>query len=216
MVSEGIVGELTGINIKDSWPKDGYGIADKDHWYHKLPGGVFGEMLPHPIYIAQAFLGNLETVSVYSRKFSNYDWVVADELRVILQGERGLGTITESCNWARDTMMLDIFGTRMNLHIDLWGSTIITYALGGYGRFSRGMENLSQGVRQLTGTVSTALKVILGRLGSGHYNLIQRFIESIQNDTESPVTAEEAREVVRVFEEITGQIGSKPQGVNQR
>ena len=71
-----------------------------------------------------------------------------------------------------------------------------------------GMGDLRQGVQQLTGTMSTALKVILGRHRNGHLTLIRRFAESIQNDTESPVMAEEAREVVRVFEEITGQIGS--------
>lgn len=208
MVSQGVIGELSGIDIKDSWPKDGYGIPDRDHWFHKLPGGVFGEMLPHPIYIAQAFVGNMETIAVYARKLSSYDWVAADELRVILKGERGLATLTESLNWGRDTMMLDIFGTRMNLHVDVWGSTIVTYAPAGYNRSSRGMWDLRQGVQQLTGTMSTALKVILGRHRNGHLTLIRRFAESIQNDTESPVMAEEAREVVRVFEEITGQIGS--------
>lgn len=206
MVNEGSIGDLVGIDIKDLSEAVAL-IANKDHWCHKLPGGILGEALPHPIYLAVAFLGNLEPVAVHTRKFSSYDWVVADEIRMILEGEKGVGAITFSCNSPKkDKVIIDIFGTERNLRIDLFNSVMTSYGVGGSSRPSRGLENLSQTFQLLTSTASAVVNVISGRFHCGHRTLIQRFIESIQNDTEPPVTMEEGREVVRVLEKITAQI----------
>ena len=206
MAEKGIIGDLVGISITDSIPRDNGLILNGEHWCHKLPGGIFGEMLPHPIYLATAFMGRLEPVAVHSQKLSRHDWLVADELRVLLEGKNGLATITESVNWPEDIMVLDIFGTKASLHVDIWGAVMTSYAVTVRGRFTRGLENLRQGSQRLAGTAATTLSVISGRYHSGHYTLIQRFIESVQNDTELPVPVEEAREVVRLCRAITSQI----------
>ena len=83
------------------------------------------------------------------------------------------------------------------------------YGVGGESLPSRALENLSQSFSILASTVSATLGVISGKFHNGHYTLIRRFIESIQNDTEPPVTGEEGREVVRVLEKVTAQIGNK-------
>ena len=117
LVSEGVVGDVVGLSITDSMARDADLLLNNEHWCHRLPGGIFGEMLPHPLYLAQAFLGELEPVAVHSRKLGDYDWIAADEL-----------------------------------------------------------------------------------------SLIQRFIESLQKGTEPPVTMEEAREAVRLYQLVTAQI----------
>ena len=206
MVEKGLIGEPVGIIITDSIPRNSELVLNREHWCHRLPGGIFGEMLPHPIYLATAFLGTLEPVVVHSQKLGRHDWMVADELRVILKGKNGLATIAESVNWSKDIMLLDIFGTKASLHVDIWGAVMTGYGVAAKGRFSRGLENLTQGFQQLAGTTSTTLSVILGRYRSGHHTLIKRFIESIQNNTELPVTIDESREVVRLYEAITSQI----------
>jgi len=213
MAREGSIGRLTGIDMRISWAKDSDGIMNKDHWYHKLPGGAFGEMLPHPIYLARAFLGDLEPIAVHARKLSSYDWLFADELRVILEGEKAMATITSSCNWPKDATVLDIFATKMNLHIDLMNSVIITYGAGRQRAFAGSLlANLSEGFQHIAGAASRVLKVILGRHHGGHYTLIQRFVESILDGTEPPVTGEEGREVMRVYEEITAHMGIELKG----
>lgn len=206
MVGKKVIGDVVGISITDSIPREGKLVLIREHWCHSLPGGIFGEMLPHSIYLAQAFLGRLEPVAVHSRKLSSYDWLVADELRVILEGENGLATITESANWPEDFMVLDIFGTKMSLHVDIWGNVMTRYAVASNGRFTRGWQNLEQSFQRLGGTASTTLGLISGRLHGGQYNLIQKFVESLQGGTEPPVTMEEAREVARLYQAITAQI----------
>lgn len=209
MVGEGVIGDVVGISITDSMPRDGDLILNKEHWCHKLPGGIFGEMLPHPIYLAQAFLGELEPVAVHSRKLGNRVWLFADELRVILGGKNGLATITESVNWPDDFMLLDIFGTKMSLHVDLWGMAMTRYAVAMGGRFSRGWQNLELGCQRLAGTAATAVSVISGRWHSGHFNLIQQFFESVRSGIGTPVTVEEAREAVRLYQLVTAKVKPK-------
>jgi predicted dehydrogenase len=207
MVASGVVGEVVGISITDAMPRDSDIIWNKDHWCHRLPGGIFGKMLPHPLYLAQAFLGELEPAAVYSRRLSNRNWLLADELRVVLEGRNSLVTITESVNLPDDFMLLDIFGTKMSLHVDLWGLVLTRYAVaGGGGRFARGRQNLELGFQRLAGTAGTTARVISGYYHSGYFSLIRRFLESVRSGIGIPVTVEEAREVVKLYQAVTAQI----------
>ena len=206
MVSQGSIGDVVGVNITESSLTDAGLLMNRDHWCHKLPGGIFSETLPHAIYLAATFLGHLEPKAVHSRKFGSYEWVAADEIRVILKGEKGTGAITYSCTSPKDKVIIDIYGTKKNLRIDLWNSVMTEYGVGTGTRPSRALENLGQSFSILASTVSTTLSVISGKFHNGHYTLIQRFIESIQNDTEPPVTLQEARDAIEVVEKITAQI----------
>jgi len=207
MVSEGVVGDVVGVSITDSMARDADLILNKEHWCHKLPGGIFGEMLPHPIYLAQAFLGKLEPAVVHSWKIGSRDWMSADELRVVLEGKNGLATIVESVNWPEDFMVLDIFGTKMSLHVDIWGAVMTGYAVaGGGGRFSRGRRNLEMGFGRLGGTAAAAFDVLSGRFSDGHRSLIAQFFESVRTGIGVPVTVEEAREAVRLYQLVTARI----------
>ncbi len=208
MTSKGFLGDVTGVNLRDGQPRDGAQFMSKDHWVHKLPGGVFGEHLPHPIYLAMAFLGNVEPVAVYCRKLGSYDGVVADEVRVTLESERGIATIIASYNWPKVTAMLDVFGTKRNLHVNRHSSVLTTYGTGGDSRLWRAWDNVSQSYQELACTASAAFNTMLGRLPSGHEVLIGKFLRAIRDGTRPPVTAEEGREVVRVLEMITSQIES--------
>jgi predicted dehydrogenase len=206
MVDEGVVGDVVGVSITDSMPRDGDLVLNKEHWCHRLPGGIFGEMLPHPIYLVQAFLGELEPAAVHSQKLGSHDWMAVDELRVILEGKNGLATITESVNWAEDFMLLDIFGTKMSLRVDLWGMVITRYAVAvGEGRLSRGWQNLGLGFGRLAGTAA-AFNVVSGRFGGGYRSLIARFFESVRSGIGTPVTVEEAREAVGLYQAVVAQI----------
>jgi predicted dehydrogenase len=206
MVDSGIVGKVTGIDIRDAWSKDNTKLTNREHWYHKLPGGFFGEMLPHSIYLAMSFLGNLEVVSVHTNKLTSRDWIAADELRVLFEGENGLGNVALSCNWPKGECTIDIFGTRRNLHFRLHSAVLTKYGSGGETRLWRGLDNLSQSYQYMVGTASAALNKILGRRHSGHHTLISRFIESVRDNTEPPVTGEEGREVVRQMEFIVARM----------
>ncbi len=140
IISKGIIGDLVRVEIKQSCPPQDFPIiADPNHWWHKLPGGVFGDTLPHPIYLAREFLGEIEPVAVYPRKMGNLDHMRFDEVQIILEGEKGVGTIISSCNWP-SLWMIDIFGTKKNIHANLHNSVVITY--GGKTDMGKGIPSL--------------------------------------------------------------------------
>ena len=126
----------------------------------------------------------------------------ADEMRVIVEGDNGLGTIALSCNWPKGESTIDIFGTRRNLHISLRSALLTRYGSGGASGLWRGLDNLNQGYQHLVCTAAAAFNTMLGRYNSGHHTLISRFIDSVRDNTEPPVTGEEGREVVRQMEII--------------
>ncbi len=209
MVNKGIVGDLVGVEIRQSCPPQDFPvISDPTHWWHKLPGGVFGDTLPHPIYLAREFLGELELVAVHVRKLGHLDHMRFDEVRIILEGKSSIATIISSCNLP-SLMVIDIFGTKMNLHSNLYNGVVIKYRgksdMGQGSPPQRALENLNWSFQILSNTVATGARVILGKRG-GHRILINRFIESIQNGTEAPVTAEDGKQTLRLLERITSQM----------
>jgi len=208
MIDEGRLGEVRGIDIKCPWPRTNKELANKDHWYHKLPGGLFGEVMPHTVYLARGFFGDVEPVAVHARKFTPYGWVKTDELRVILDSAGGICTVTISCSWAKNKVLIDIYGTKKSVRVDVINSVLTEYGYGEETYRSHVVENLRQGWQQFSGTASAIFSVMTGRYTTGHEALIRQFIQSMRDGTEPPVTAEEGREVVRVVEKIAKQVES--------
>jgi predicted dehydrogenase len=210
VVRRGDVGDVIRVDIKYLKNKyeDQY-IVDKDNWCHKLPGGIFGEVLAHPIYLLLEFLRRLNPVTVCARKLGNFDWIANDELLVVCDAENALGTITISCNSPIGMCIMDIFGTKMNLHLDLWTLTMVNYKHRKQSSFSLALNNAIASFQTLFGITSAFVKELFGLVSSGHYALIQRFVDSVRNDMDSPVSIENAVETVRLLEMICAQIDKK-------
>ncbi len=205
MVGKGLIGDIVAMNITDCVPRDGDLMRNKQHWCHRLPGGIFGEMLPHPIYLALHFLGKLETAAVHAWNISGDESMVADELRVTLKGKGGIATIAASVNGPSDVFAADIFGTGGSLYVQ--NGVVIRRLPRTTAPASRAKENLLTASQLLTGTASAALRAALGRYHDGHYTEIRSFIAALQDGTELPVTLDEAREVTRLYQEITTRVG---------
>ena len=140
ILGKGAIGDLLRINIINSIPKSNYLMQNREHWCHKLPGGIFGEILPHPLYLATGFLGKMDAAAVYRRKLSSYDWPEADEVRGILEGENSVATIIASVIGPCEIMTLDIVGTKASLHVNILNGAIIRYTTTHRDLFHRGLE----------------------------------------------------------------------------
>ncbi|MCL0094972.1 Gfo/Idh/MocA family oxidoreductase [Dehalococcoidia bacterium] len=201
MVKAGAIGQVLGVCIKHSFPRQYFPIIqDRSHWWHQLPGGVFGDTLPHPIYLAREFLGDLEPAVVHTNKIGHLEHLPFDEVQIVLEGKNGVGTIISSANWP-SLLTIDVFGTRMNLRGDLYNAIVLQLKEKG-SPVSHALENLNQSFQIVAGLASNGIKAMLGKYG-GHRLLINEFMQSIQNGAEPPVTAQDGREVVRVMEKIT-------------
>lgn len=208
MVESGIVGDLLNVEVGTYERRDSGMVLDENHWCHKLRGGIFYEILPHPIYLLQSFLDGLELVYVLGAKLGDVKWMKVDEVRVLAKGRNGIGSILASCNPPIHGDTLDILGSKMVLRVDLWGRTVIAMRPRGKSPLEVGLGNLrlsSQLLQVIGSTAASALKMARGRL-SAHYVFISKFVDSILKDAPPPTTPEAARETLKILEEVCGQL----------
>ena len=125
MVSRGEIGEVLSlqINMLDT-PYDEM-IVDPQHWCHSIPGGRLGECLIHPLYIAQAFLGDISVKDIQPAKRGPHSWVAFDEVQVSLKGQRGLGHAYVTFNAPRKSVVLEVVGTKGILRVDMINHTLV-------------------------------------------------------------------------------------------
>lgn len=67
-VEKNFVGDLISVDVGTFVRRDNYMCLNGEHWCHKLPGGIFFEILPHPIYLLQAFSKGIEPTCVLTRE----------------------------------------------------------------------------------------------------------------------------------------------------
>ncbi len=206
LVESGAVGDLISVEVGALVRKDNYMCLNRNHWCHKLPGGLNFEVLPHPVYLLQSFLTDPEPVCLVAKKMSDSDWTKAEEIRVLMEARRGMGLIVSSCNSPYHGDQLNILGTRMGLQIDLWGRTVIKYKVRTEEPLSVGRNNLymaSQFLKPLAANVINLWKMTFsGVKVSAHYDFILEFVKSILEDRAPPVTASETRKNVELVEKI--------------
>lgn len=209
LVREGTIGKFIGMRIFMSDPADQM-ILRKDHWIHRLPGGLIGETGPHAVYMSLAFLNKVNNVGIYAKNFSEHPWAPFDEFRIELEGEEAISSVTISYASNRSDLYVDIFGTEGVLYLDLTSLLLVHYGSKRSVRplaFARYSSNIAFQIAR--GVAANAFKLALGRLKLGHDVLIESFINSLLNDRQPPVTEEEGREVVRVMEMIVEELRKK-------
>ncbi len=207
LVERGKIGRIRAIHITDCIPADLDMLTHRDHWCHVLPGGVFGEMLAHPLYLAHAFLPQLEVAGVLSAKLGAVDWIPKDELRVHLRTESAVVTLGLSVNGRAWEKTIDIVGTAGNIRLDRMSGVLELHRPARtWNWVSHASRNATHCLDWLSQTAAITLRAVLGRHETGHRVLIRRFIDSIRQDGELPVTTNELREVTRLYEMVTAGI----------
>jgi len=209
LVTEGAIGSFTGMRIFMSDPREQM-ILKKDHWIHKLPGGLIGETGPHAVYMSLALLNKVKKVDVYAKNFLEHPWAPFDEFRIELEGEETVSSIAISYTSNRRNFYIDILGTEETLYLDF--GTLLLIRQGskdsmGPAAFARYLSDIAY---QVTGgVIANGYKRVMGKLKYGHAILIENFVNSILNDHQPPVTGEEGRETIRVMEMIVERLQQK-------
>ena len=203
LAATGVLGTIIGTEV--FWKVYRYGITDKyraTQWFYELPGGIYHEAAPHPVYLQMEFLKTLQVVSVLSKKTGSDLPTPSDELRVLFNGESGLGSLSISSSAEPYLVCLNIFGSAMSLQINLVTNTLIKHRIDGLGLISKALVNIDHSLQLMSKTVINSILVLLGRMTLGHGVLIEKFYESLRNGTDPPVTGEDGRAVVAVLDQI--------------
>ena len=124
LINRGDLGKIKRADILVYLP-EAVLLREEVSWIKSLPGKAFGEVLPHPIYLLQYIIGDLEALSVFSTKIGRSTWMMCDELQVLLKGERGLGRIVLSYNAEKFDIYIIVEGERGFLVVNPLGKIIV-------------------------------------------------------------------------------------------
>ena len=214
LVAHGAIGNFVGMRIFLSTPRQEF-LDVKDHWIHKLPGGVLGETGPHAAYLSLAFLNNIYNVDVYAKNFLTHPWAPFDDYTIELEGDTGRSSIVLSYTNNYFAAYIDIIGTNATLQLDVEKMLLIRQSLPDLKYISIARSSLSVISQMIGGTTLNVLNAITGRQKIGTEYIIEEFVKSILNGTAPPVTAEEGRETVRVMEMVVERYQTKYGNLSQ-
>jgi len=208
MINEGQIGDFRGIRIFLSTPKHDM-IDLKDHWYHKLPGGVIGETGPHISYMTLEFLNNITNVDIFAKSFLNYFWAPYDDFRIEIEGENGFSSValTYTNNYWAATV--DIIGTEAMLKLDLDSMLLIKHNLHELSYIPIAKQALSSVGQNISNTFTKAFTIFIHRQRIGTESVIEKFVESILTGSPLPVTPEEGLNATRLMEKIVEEYNNK-------
>jgi len=206
MIAKGKIGNLISVHADMRPSKER--LNSQSHWYHSLPGGILHEFAPHVVYMSSAFLGKIHPVGVISQKLSQFPWVNADELKVMVESENRIGIMTISFNQPRFSFIVDIYGSKGTLRIDNVAQTITftrSRSASTVGLIMVRLETLSQLIPAIA---SISIRSLLGQkwYKLGHQAIIQGFIESIRENKQTPITEYDGLETTKVIESILNKI----------
>ena len=148
-------------------------------WLKDIPGGRLGENLPHALYCMLPFIENPSVMDVQALKLRDDSGGPFDEIHVTLKGKRTLASLSMTSNSQRPNTLI-LCGEK--------GSLATRFA-----EFQK-MDILWSKNNAPPSD------------GSGHLGMFNKWVDSLINDSEPPVTPAQAREVVRVYELIWGKI----------
>ena len=201
LVRTGAIGEFRGMRIMLSTPTT-YMTSREDHWAHKLPGGVIGETGPHIVYMTLAFINPIRRVSVDAIKVLDFPWSRYDDYRINLIGDKAIcsaSSIYATDQWAN---RLEILGDKGTLMLDLEAMYVVNSRRPTLQPVPVGLSVLGESGQIVKHLAAKGLRLASGRYENTHDIIVSRFVDSIRNDTDSPVPLEEGREAVRVLNMI--------------
>jgi predicted dehydrogenase len=183
---------------------------------HQLPGGIFQNLAPHPVYLLLAFLDPPKQLHAAALKTGRVPTSFADELRVLVASDNGLGTFGVSLSIQPFMKYALLSGTEGSIRVNLSTNSLTLSRNRDLPRaLQRGMLGVDEASQLLGGTARNAWEVARGRLKSypGLGVLIDRFYTSLERGGAPPVDAAAGREVVRILDQVWEQIGPSPQSL---
>ena len=100
LYESGEIGEI--IHYSRAWMFLGnahHMLSDPNHWCHKVRGGILTEIMPHLVYNAYQFVGEMELEKVFAKKVNlKLPWLPLDEVNIVLSSDKGYVNFYFSAN----------------------------------------------------------------------------------------------------------------------
>jgi nucleoside-diphosphate-sugar epimerase/predicted dehydrogenase len=201
-----------GLNTRIPAFRD-YPVPNVLPWLYSLPGGVYQDFMAHPLYVLLEYTGNPKEIKVMHQTHGILPQEMPDEIRILINGEKALGTLTFSFAARPHLHFVRIYGTKMMGEVDINAMTTVTHPVSSLPKAAqKATYNLSEGLQLFRSTTSNVFNFVRGKLKpyQGMKILIHKFYDSIRCGSDIPVTKEQALLVLRAMDEIWKQIEIKP------
>ena len=159
--------------------------------------------------MSMAFLRNISAADIYAKNVLKHPWAPFDEFRIELEGENGLSSVTLSYTGNYWANLTDVIGTEAMLRIDTERMLVIRQNLKELHYLPIATSALSTAFQEIGSIASNAIKAATGRNKIGTNLVIERFVHSLLNGSQPPVTAEDGREAVRIMEMVVARYHEK-------
>ena len=182
-------------------------------WLYTLPGGVYQDFLPHPLYVLLEYTGAPRAVSVMHRSTGVLPQSLPDEIRVLVDGERAFGTVTFSFAAKPHLHFVRVYGTKMMVEVDFNTMTTVAHALSSLPKAAqKATYNLNDSWQRSVNTASNMFNFVTGKLKPYHgmMTLIHRFYEALQTGANPPVSRSQALTVLKTMDTIFEQLKYEP------
>ena len=218
LVRNGSLGQVVnvesyyGLNTEIPAFRD-YPVPNRIPWLYELPGGVYQDFLPHPLYLLLEYTGNPRQIKVMQSTRGILPQNLPDEIRVLIDGEKAFGTMTFSFAARPHLHFVRIYGTRMMIEVDINTMTTIVHPVSSLPKAAqKATYNLQESWQLFRSTFSNVYRFVTGKLKpyQGMKVLIHRFYDAIRNDSEPPVGKEQALLVIGTMDRIRDQMTFKP------
>ena len=207
LASSGALGEIVAIESYQA------GQASPRDWLDTLPGGSIGDLIPHPLYLQLAFLGEVKDLHVFafrSRVRQEDGEGAIDELRVLMEGDKTSGVLTISANARPQLNTLKLYGTEMTVEVNLNNMTLVRRRDYNVPKvIGKSLPNLDEAATLVRQTGRNAVDFLRGKVRyyPGMGTLIGEFYQAVRTGGPSPVSLEAGLDVVRVTERIWQALG---------
>jgi predicted dehydrogenase len=180
---------------------------DLPRWYTDLPGGLFFDESPHLLYLIEEFIGGLDVVNATSQK-STGDGQPLNSVTATFEGtEDRQGQLSMIFDAPLSEWFFVICGTERLAVVDIFRDIIVHV---GQEREHSPLEVLQTAVSGLGqfgyGIIKSGVHTLRGDLFFGFDQLLDKYVNSLECSSKSPVSPDEGYTILRGSHNVLGEL----------
>lgn len=201
---ESFYGFDLGTNPQSRYFREAY-----THWAYRIPGGLYQNLIDHPLYLVLDYLPNPDRIMAISHEMGVLPGGVPDELRILMGDASRTAYVSVSLGVSPRFQYFNVYGTKGSLSVDFINQHTFVYKVGkGPKAISRTLMNFSAGTGLIKATTKNIVRVLRGKFTTypGTETIIHRFYDAILKGGDPPVSLQQALKVMEVSEAVWRQI----------
>ena len=205
LIANGGTGEIVQAGASFNYDVRRNPSFGQHHWSMDLPGGLAEDLAVHQLGALIRLLGAPLRTYAISRSAATMPGGKTADIRAVIEGERGLGTIAISLRALPDMALLDIWCERVMLRLNISSMTLtVQRDLPVKRSIARGLSNFDVAAQLVGSTVGSAWKLLRKKV-DGSYGIvpmIHAFYAALETGRPPPVGPVEGTQAVSVLRSI--------------